>query len=408
VAAIHLRASRWYAEHDLRAEAVDHAVAASDHGRIVSLIERWGLETLLHNRVGLLQSWLAAVPDDVARARPAVPFFSGWCDIIIGQLGRGVARLHQAQQQLAGDVEVDPLIRLVIGGGAPMLEAHARVRSGELERAQQIAEPMIATLTPEAGSLLGAFLLARGLVALHEERLEDAMAAFVEAEPLLHGEHDNAVICVAYQARVYRARQRWDEAEAAARRALSLAEAADASHRSPAGYARVELAWVALSRGELAEALAGAEQGLSRMMLLRDVAYIAHGTELLARAHAAMDRSAEALGVIDDALALLEGTDMQPDLERMRALRQELTPSPDRPSSSPTPTEPPFVPVEPLTEREREVLSEAARGLSNREIAKALFVSTGTIKTHMHRILRKLEVDNRTRAVHRARVAGLL
>jgi ATP/maltotriose-dependent transcriptional regulator MalT len=65
-------------------------------------------------------------------------------------------------------------------------------------------------------------------------------------------------------------------------------------------------------------------------------------------------------------------------------------------------------PITPLTEREGEVLALAATGGSNREIARRLHVSVGTVKTHMHRILAKLGVDNRTRAVHRARAAGLL
>jgi ATP/maltotriose-dependent transcriptional regulator MalT len=64
--------------------------------------------------------------------------------------------------------------------------------------------------------------------------------------------------------------------------------------------------------------------------------------------------------------------------------------------------------IEELTARELEVLQLAATGLSNREIAKRIYVSVGTVKTHMHRILAKLDAPNRTRAVHRARAAQLL
>lgn len=61
-----------------------------------------------------------------------------------------------------------------------------------------------------------------------------------------------------------------------------------------------------------------------------------------------------------------------------------------------------------LSERELEVLAELARGLSNRLIASALHVSLATVKTHVHHILTKLEVTNRTGAVHRARELALL
>ena len=56
-----------------------------------------------------------------------------------------------------------------------------------------------------------------------------------------------------------------------------------------------------------------------------------------------------------------------------------------------------------LTAREREVLALIAEGLSNREIAGRLFIEVGTVKGYVHSILRKLEVENRTKAVARAR-----
>jgi LuxR family maltose regulon positive regulatory protein len=58
---------------------------------------------------------------------------------------------------------------------------------------------------------------------------------------------------------------------------------------------------------------------------------------------------------------------------------------------------------EPLTRREREVLSLLAEGFSNREIAARLFIAPSTVKWYVHSILRKLEVDSRTKAVARGR-----
>ena len=61
-----------------------------------------------------------------------------------------------------------------------------------------------------------------------------------------------------------------------------------------------------------------------------------------------------------------------------------------------------------LTEREREVLGVLSEGLSNPQIAEKLGVSTGTAKTHVASIIRKLEAKSRTDAVVRAAQAGLL
>src|SRR3989440_2700592 len=64
--------------------------------------------------------------------------------------------------------------------------------------------------------------------------------------------------------------------------------------------------------------------------------------------------------------------------------------------------------LDPLSERELEVLPLVAVGASNREIAMALVVAPGTVKLHVSHILSKLGVNSRTRAILRARDLGLL
>lgn len=55
--------------------------------------------------------------------------------------------------------------------------------------------------------------------------------------------------------------------------------------------------------------------------------------------------------------------------------------------------------IEPLTQREKEVLKMVAQGASNITIAEKLFVREVTIKTHLNSIFKKLKVSNRTQAV---------
>ena len=55
--------------------------------------------------------------------------------------------------------------------------------------------------------------------------------------------------------------------------------------------------------------------------------------------------------------------------------------------------------LQPFTARELEVLQQMAYGLRNEEIATKLFVSESTVKTHVHRILQKFDVQDRTQAV---------
>lgn len=65
-------------------------------------------------------------------------------------------------------------------------------------------------------------------------------------------------------------------------------------------------------------------------------------------------------------------------------------------------------PLPKLTDREVEVLRLTATGATNREIARELFVSEATIKSHLSHIFGKLEVDSRSRAIRVAEDAGLI
>ena len=75
---------------------------------------------------------------------------------------------------------------------------------------------------------------------------------------------------------------------------------------------------------------------------------------------------------------------LDPQVTRLLAQRMRAKPAPD--------------PVEPLTERERDVLRLVARGLSNKDIAYDLGIAEGTARTYVSNILGKLGLTSRTQA----------
>jgi len=79
----------------------------------------------------------------------------------------------------------------------------------------------------------------------------------------------------------------------------------------------------------------------------------------------------------------------------------------DRMAQQPTPELADQAKVDELTPREREVLELIARGLSNREIAGALVVEESTIRTHVKRVLMKLDLRDRVQAVMFAYETGV-
>lgn len=65
-------------------------------------------------------------------------------------------------------------------------------------------------------------------------------------------------------------------------------------------------------------------------------------------------------------------------------------------------------PLPKLTDREIDVLRLLATGATNKQIAKALFVTEATVKSHTAHIFTKLDVDTRSRAIHLAQQVGIL
>ena len=73
---------------------------------------------------------------------------------------------------------------------------------------------------------------------------------------------------------------------------------------------------------------------------------------------------------------------------------------------SPLPPKQPL--IDPLSQRELQILQLIAQGLSNREIGERLFLALDTVKGHNRKIFDKLQVQSRTEAIVRARELGLL
>jgi ATP/maltotriose-dependent transcriptional regulator MalT len=64
--------------------------------------------------------------------------------------------------------------------------------------------------------------------------------------------------------------------------------------------------------------------------------------------------------------------------------------------------------IDPLTDREKEIIVLLAEGLSNKKIAEKLFITEGTTKWHLSNIYSKLAVPNRTRAAAKARKLNII
>ena len=105
--------------------------------------------------------------------------------------------------------------------------------------------------------------------------------------------------------------------------------------------------------------------------------------------------AAAARGKLSEYIGKLQAA-FEAEMQQREATSHRLPASPDQPL------------IEPLSQREVEVLQLIAQGLSNQEICERLFLALDTVKGHNRKIFDKLQVQRRTEAVARARELGLL
>ena len=120
------------------------------------------------------------------------------------------------------------------------------------------------------------------------------------------------------------------------------------------------------------------------------------------------DRDAEILGAIEAGAAGYLLKDVDPDViidGIQRAVAGDMVLSPELASRVLRGMR---TPLPKLTDREIEVLRLLAQGSTNKEIARALFVTEATVKSHLAHIFAKLDVDSRSRAIHVAKETGLI
>ncbi|MEV0237925.1 response regulator transcription factor [Nonomuraea sp. NPDC050786] len=106
---------------------------------------------------------------------------------------------------------------------------------------------------------------------------------------------------------------------------------------------------------------------------------------------------------LDDILAAIRVVAAGDALIAPAVTRRLIEAFADRPGAAPAPRE-----LEGITEREREVLTLIARGLSNSEIAADLSISVATVKAYVTRLLAKLDARDRVQLVIIAYEAGLV
>lgn len=413
-AELHVRASLWFEAEGLDAEALRHAVAGNDIDRAARLMEGGGMPLHFRGALAPVLDALTQIPPKELDARPFLWVLYASALLMAGRLSGVEPNLLRAEAALQGK-EGDGCRRDWIGHIASV-RASAAVTRHDAETIREQSRLALEHLHPRNFPVRAAAQWTLGYACHLQGDREAARQAYTDAiavsEPI--GHRVIAVMAALGIGRLQEEDRLLEQAADTYRRALRLA---GEPPLPVACEAHLGLARLALERGELDAALRHGEQSVKLSGMIENADRLALGRLWLARIRLARGEASEA-----GELLVTADRDMraQPGAvsEEVRLLRASFADAAGKPAPAagspakagehppPARTRPAL--VEPLSERELEVLKLIACGLSNREIGERLYLALSTVKGYNRTIFGKLQASRRTEAVARARELELL
>ena len=397
VPVLHRRASEWHQRWGSVEEAIAHALAGDDIASAIGIVARNWTGCVDPGRMHTLRAWLDSIGDDHIRGSAVAAHCAAWCAALSGdsdavrrwiavvEAGELDGPLPDAMPSLGFSAA---LLRGVFGfdGIRVMRESAAAAAGLDTDP----ASPWYAL----ARTALGAALYLSG----------EFDAAFAQLSEAIQGDPPIAqvrLLACSVMALVAVERGRLGQAEELAAAARDIIGEDDLSAAPRNAIVYTASGAVAAMQGRLKEAHGYFEHALRAARRCSAISpWVALDTMLrLAPVQYDLGDSAGAAGLLGEARAVLaarpDGAEAQ--LIRAEQLAKQLA-SRQRAQLL----------VEPLTDREEEVLRLLQGTLSLRGIGQELFLSANTIKTHVRAIYRKLGVSTRQEAVDRGREMGIL
>lgn len=147
VSELHHRASIWYEEHAFVFEAVQHALAAHDHERVVLLLERDAVAIELSGQHQTVLNWMRGLPEAMVRTRPLHSLIWAMGLIFARQFEQAEGYLRDAENNLVGDTP-DERTQMIQGGIAYCRAELSSLSSNDLAGSVALAQQAL-SLLPE-------------------------------------------------------------------------------------------------------------------------------------------------------------------------------------------------------------------------------------------------------------------
>lgn len=191
VASLHRRASVWYEQQGLVAEAVQHALTAADGERVAQLIEQHGLRIIVGGQVYTVLRWLSALADALIRTRPMLCIIHALALLFTNQLAAAEVRVQDAERCIQPDTMPDQVH--LIQGRAAAIRANIARYTGDLAGCVAYGQQVLRML-PESETiartiarlhLVRAFRVSGDVTEEMERRASALIAPFQAANNLL-------------------------------------------------------------------------------------------------------------------------------------------------------------------------------------------------------------------------------
>ncbi len=174
---LHMRASKWFEENNLFAEAIRHALSSGEFFHAAHLIEKTADSTFMHGEIKTFLSWVERLPDGVARQFPLLCVYHAEALLLSGK------SMSQATNRLEGTPEYDAI------------QALTASYKGDIGLSKKLSAKALAHLPEESVFLRGAITSALGAVLLLSGEVEPAIQTFkITAD--IGREHGNLMLAV--------------------------------------------------------------------------------------------------------------------------------------------------------------------------------------------------------------------
>jgi len=395
---LYQRASLWCDANGYFDEAFKYAFSANDVQLAAQIVENHALDYLKTGTLPTLLGWLNKLPDEIVKDRPWLCVFCAWTLLLTGRLDCIEPYLVAAGEKLSTAQDPEDL-----NGHIVAIQAYMSMLRGDVDRAVVLAQKAL-DLLPEGdltvrcvvAFVLGGANYMRNDVPAAIESMMDASRIGMEA-----GNIHLAVSAMSSVGSFLRSQGKLTEAEEIYSQALKLGTGRSGRPLPIAAGVYSGQAEIYLARNDLKKAHQYATTGLELARQWGNVDTLAGSYLALANVSLLEGNFEEAQLAIDEAKRLAADHNLTPGYEDRIAAIEALAVQPQMGARDQGL-------IEPLTERELELLKLMAEGRSNPEIAAELIIALGTVKAHTSSIYRKLDVRSRTQAVIRARELGLL